>query len=411
MNLLDSLKYRDYRLLWLASLSSGGAAWALIVTRAWLVFTLSGSSVWVGLVTFTAMAPMFLAPPIAGYMADKFNRRNLMAILFTVQFLHNAVLVVLALTDVITVWHIVLLSFINGFARASQMPAAQALLPNLVHKDDLLNAISLNAATTQGSRLVGPALVVPLMVLFGEVGAFATCTLFYVFSFVLVLNIKTVSYGSMDKRESAFGNFFAGLKFVYGHPLVLPLMITVFLHCCLTMSFESLLPVLAEGFSSDGGVDGGVVVTSLMMSIGAGALILVLAIAGIKNMIVRGRVLLVAALFSGFGSVLVGVAPTFLLALCGCFVMGGGQAAYMAISGAVVQMSSPDSMRGRVMSVYLWHIGGMMASFNLINATIADNIGANIVFVVTGLVFILTVFVSLLSKPMRDLYIRGKVEY
>ena len=161
--MLDSLKYRDYRLLWLASLSAGGAAWALIVARGWLVYTLSGSSVWVGLVTFTAMAPMFLAPPIAGYMADKFNRRNLIAILFTVQFTHNAVLVVLSVTDVIVVWHIVVLSFINGFARASQMPAGQALLPNLVPKDNLLNAISLNAATTQGSRLVGPALVSPLM--------------------------------------------------------------------------------------------------------------------------------------------------------------------------------------------------------------------------------------------------------
>ena len=407
--MLDSLKYRDYRLLWLASLSAGGAAWALIVARAWLVYTLSGSSVWVGVVTFTAMAPMFLAPPIAGYMADKFNRRNLIAILFTVQFTHNAVLVVLSVTDVIVVWHIIVLSFINGFARASQMPAGQALLPNLVPKGNLLNAISLNAATTQGSRLVGPALVSPLMVMFGPVGAFSTCTLFYIFSFILVLNIKTVSYGSMDKRESAFGNFFAGLRFIYGHSLVLPLMITVFLHCCLTMSFESLLPVLSEGFFSDGG--GGVGANYIMMSVGTGALILVLAIAGVKNLKLRGRFLLVTAVFSGLGSVLLGMAPTVEIVLLAGLVMGGSQAAYMAISGAVVQMAAPDYMRGRVMSVYLWHIGGMMASFNLINATVADRIGASPVFIVTGLVFILTIFISFLSKPLRDLYIRGKVDY
>ncbi|MCL0031875.1 MFS transporter [Dehalococcoidia bacterium] len=407
--MLDSLKYRDYRLLWLASLSAGGAAWALIVARAWLVYTLSGSSVWVGVVTFTAMAPMFLAPPIAGYMADKFNRRNLIAILFTVQFTHNAVLVVLSVTDVIVVWHIIVLSFINGFARASQMPAGQALLPNLVPKDNLLNAISLNAATTQGSRLVGPALVSPLMAMFGPVGAFSTCTLFYIFSFILVLNIKTVSYGSMDKRESAFGNFFAGLRFIYGHSLVLPLMITVFLHCCLTMSFESLLPVLSEGFFSDGG--GGVGANYIMMSVGTGALILVLAIAGVKNLKLRGRFLFVTAVFSGLGSVLLGMAPTVEIVLLGGLVMGGSQAAYMAISGAVVQMAAPDYMRGRVMSVYLWHIGGMMASFNLINATVADRIGASPVFIVTGLVFILTIFISFLSKPLRDLYIRGKVDY
>lgn len=403
--MFNSLKYRDYRLLWLASLSAAGAAWALIVARGWLVYTLSGSSLWVGLVTFAAMAPMFLAPPIAGYMADKFNRRNLIAILFTVQFTHNAVLVGLSLTGAIEIWHIIMLSFINGFARASQMPAAQALLPNLVPKEELLNAISLNVATTQGSRLIGPALISPLMAIFGPVGAFATCTLLYVFSFILVLNIKTVSVGAMDERQSALGNFFAGLRFVYAHPLVLPLMITVFLHCCLTMSFESLLPVVSEGFFSDGGVGA----TYLMMSVGTGALILVLVTAGIKDMLVRGRFLLGTALVSGLGPVILGLADTREIALLGCLIMGGSQAAYMAISGAVVQMAAPDHMRGRVMSVYLWHIGGMMALFNLVNAALADRIGAPPIFIVTGLVFVIAILISFLSKPLRDLYLSGKV--
>ena len=173
------------------------------------------------------------------------------------------------------------------------------------------------------------------------------------------------------------------------------------------MSFESLLPVLSEGFFSDGGVGA----TYLMMSVGTGALILVLAIAGVKNLKLRGRFLLITAIFSGLGPVLLGLATTVEVALLGCFVMGGSQAAYMAISGAVVQMSAPDYMRGRVMSVYLWHIGAMMASFNLINAALADHIGASPVFIVTGLVFILTIFISFLSKPLRDLYINGKVDY
>ncbi len=386
-------------------MAAGGAAWGLIIARAWLVYTLSGSSLWVGIVTFTAMAPMFLFPPVAGYMADRFNRRNLIAILFAVQFAHNVVLVILSVTDAIAIWHIVALSFVNGCARASQMPAAQALLPNLVSKEDLLNAISLNAATTQGSRLVGAALIAPLMSIFGPEGAFAACTFLYVLSLILVLNIKTVSIGAMDEEETAFNNFFAGLRFVYSHPLVLPLMVTVFLHCCLTMSFESLLPVLSEGFFSDGGMGA----TYLMMAVGAGALILVLAIAGVRDSLLRGRFLLFTALLSGIGAVSLGLATTMELALISCLVMGGAQAAYMAIAGAVVQMSAPDNMRGRVMSVYLWHIGGMMALFNLVNAGLADIIGAGIVFIVTGVAFVVAVLISLLSKPLRDFYTLGKI--
>ena len=145
-----------------------------------------------------------------------------------------------------------------------------------------------------------------------------------------------------------------------------------------------------------------------MMAVGAGALILVLAIAGIRDSVLRGRFLLITALLSGIGPVLLGLATTMELALASCLVMGGSQASYMAIAGAVVQMAAPDYMRGRVMSVYLWHIGGLMALFNLINAWLADSIGAGTVFVVTGIAFIVAVFISLLSKPLRDLYISGK---
>ena len=215
--MLASLYYSDFRLLWLSSLFAGAANWALIVSRGWLVYSISGSSMWVGVVTFAAMSPNFLAPPIAGFLADRFDRKKLLSIVFLVQFAHNIVLAGLAIMDVIEVSHLVILSFLNGCARASQMPAAQALLPNLIPPQHLLNAISLNAATVQGSRLVGPAAIVPLMAIFGPEGAFVICTIFYLFSLTFSMNIKTVSFGQLDNRVNFVENFLAGLKFVYGH--------------------------------------------------------------------------------------------------------------------------------------------------------------------------------------------------
>ena len=389
----------------MASLCAAGASWALIVARGWLVYTISGSSFWVGIVTFAAMAPMFLAPPIAGFLADKFDRKRLLAILFSIQLTHNIVLALLALFGSIDVWHIVVLSFINGCARASQMPAAQALLPNLIPKENLLNAISLNTATLQGSRLVGPGAIVPLMATFGPEGAFVVCTMFYMISLYLTLRIKTVSIGKIDTQQSQTENFFAGLKFVYRHPLILPLMIVVFLHCCLTMSFESLLPVIAEKFFANGAVG----TTSLMMGVGAGALCFVLGIAAIQDSAVRGKILFATGMLSGLSPVILGLSTTKYIAIMGCFFMGGSQAACMAIANAIVQMSAPDAMRGRVMSVYLWHVGGMMAIFNLLNAALSDTIGAGPVLIVAGFAFFFSVSISTISRPLRNLYFNGTV--
>ncbi len=106
---LAALAYPDYRTMWMATMSAGAAAWALIVARGTLVFTLTDSSAWVGVVTFAAMSPMFFMPPLAGFMADRFDRRKILAAAFGVNLLHSLVLALLALTGSIQIWHMVAL--------------------------------------------------------------------------------------------------------------------------------------------------------------------------------------------------------------------------------------------------------------------------------------------------------------
>ena len=176
---LPSLRFRDYRYLWMSTLSASTAAWALIVARGWLVYELSGSSAWVGVTTFAAMIPLFLVPPVAGFLADKFERRRLLGYVFALQLAHNAVLAGLALSGVIEPWHLVVLAFFNGSARAAQMPIAHSLLPNLVPRKHLLNAIALGSATIHGSRLLGAGAVALLLANDAAGPAFALCSLFY----------------------------------------------------------------------------------------------------------------------------------------------------------------------------------------------------------------------------------------
>ena len=177
---LAALEYGDFQTLWTANFFAGAAAWALIVARGWVVYEFSDSSLfWVGVVTFAAMIPRVLVSPFTGYLSDRFDRRTVLRVMFAINLLHNLVLGFLMLSGSAEIWHIVILSLVNGSARAAQMPAGQALIPNLVPRDLLLNAIALNQATMHGSRLLGPLAIIPLQATTGATGAIFLCAGFY----------------------------------------------------------------------------------------------------------------------------------------------------------------------------------------------------------------------------------------
>ena len=160
---LASMEYPEYRKLWLATLCSQSASWALIVARAALVFNMTGSATWTGAVTFAAMIPSVLVSPVAGYLADRFDRRTVLAYAYLVNVGDNLVLAILVVTGLVEPWHVLILSAITGSGRSTQMPAAQALLANMVPRERLLNAVALYQATFHGSRFVGPFLILVVL--------------------------------------------------------------------------------------------------------------------------------------------------------------------------------------------------------------------------------------------------------
>lgn len=400
---LAAFQHRDFRWVWVSSLSGSSAYWALIVARGVLTLELSGSSGMVGLVTFAAMAPRFVVPPVAGYLADRFNRRDVLAAAFTLNIGHNVVLTTLALTGVVDVWHLVVLSVFNGSIRTFQMTASQTLVPNLVPRRHLLNAVALNAAAVQGSRLVGPGLIAPLLLLYGPGTAFLWSTGFYVVGLVLVSRVRTRSSGEVVSGVGFVGSLVQAGSYVYRHPQLRMLFLLVALHCSMTMSFESVLPV----FSRDVLGSAAAGVTYLMMGVGAGGLVFVLAIAGVRSEWVRGRVLLVTGVASGASMLALAVSPNILAASFAAAAMGASQAAFMAILGATVQLLAPDAMRGRINGLNQINIGGTMALVNLSNGFLADIIGSPVVLVALGSAFMGVMVVSLLSPTLRRVYVAG----
>ena len=411
---LVSFQHPGYAKMWLASLSSSSAAWALIVARAAFILDLTGSAAWTGYVTFAAMIPGVMVSPIAGYLADRFDRRTVMAWAFGVNLVQILLLAFLVADGSIQPWHLLVLAVVNGTARSIQTPASQALLVNMVPREQITNAVSLFQVTFQGSRFTGPVLILGVLWFTDNPEwPFFLCAALYVVGLGLALSVRRASRGVVEAGRGMrviMRNMVAGLSFMYHHPLVLSLVLLVVAHCGMTMSFESLLPVLSRerlGVESGAGVLGRF--SLLMVGYGVGAIVAALYLAGVKGEGTRGRLLLWLGIFSGLAPAALGLSPNLLLAVLATAGMGLFQGGFMTLSAAMMQVVAPDEIRGRMMGVYNWHILGFMASFNLVNGTLVDftALNASVVLAAGGIGFVAVAVLSLGRVSLRQLYFQG----
>lgn len=402
-----ALKYSDYRRFWLSATFSAAGVWGLIAARGVLAFDISDeSSFWVGVTTFAALIPFVVVPPFSGVLADKFDRRYLIAIAHSFNVLLALLLVQLYFSEAIALWHLPVVSLLSGIARGVQMPTQNALVPNLVSKDDLLNAIALNNISLQGARLIGGAAVGALAV-FSEssIGiAFALAAGGYTVATIMVLTIRTASSGAIAQGDSIWTVFTAGIVYAWKTPTVGLMLIFVAFHCGLTMGFESILPL-------HGKVKWAAAETALpyfLAAFGLGAIFGVMTIAGIRSDRGKGLALLIAAAGSSIGVLILGFAPSQSSGLVGAFVMGLTQAPFMSLSITYIQTVVPDAIRGRVSSLFAMSALSLMAILNAVFGFIADFVGSVPVLLVSGTVFIVVVFLALtVVTRLRRVMIEG----
>ena len=434
---LAALVFRDFRFLAVATLCSGSGAWALIVARGSWVFGIpeleANAGLWVGLITFAAMSPRFFATPFIGYLADKVTRKRLLQWVYLLQLAQATVMAVLVMVGVANPWYVVVLAVVNGTLRATQQTAAQSLAPNLVDRERLPNAVALNEAMQQGSRAVGPAILLAVAVTVGA-GAlsgsgstlfsiqslvftlgtsaivFWACAAFYLVALISSLNIRTVSTGNIDRRRSFWANTAAGFAYAYSTPLVFGIILMAVAHCVLVMSFASMLPPLArEKLSPDGLTFSQNDVYALMTALGIGALFSSIFIGGIVSHITRGRMFLVLGFTSSLTPIGLGLSAQTGVSMIAAVLMGLGTAGFMTITHTIIQSVVPDEIRGRVASVYSMHVGGSMAFANLLYGRLADSIPAGTVMAVVGAAFTLVVLGTFIGSGFwRGIYLRGE---
>ena len=401
-----ALKHAQYRRFWVSATVAGAGVWGLIVARAALAFRVSDdSAAAVGLVTFAAMIPFVLVPPFSGVLADKFDRRYLVAgAHFTNVFFALALAWLYFYADV-ALWHLVTLSLLSGISRGVQMPASSALVPNLVPREDLLNAIALNNVSLQGSRLLGGVLVgMFLGTTWGIGGAFLLAVGMYILAAIAVLTITTPSTGEVPKGASIWEVMTAGVVYAYRNKPVGLMLLLVALHCGLTMAFESVYPTHAtEALGQDA-----TAFALIIAFFGAGAVLGVVTIAGIRDDRTKGRALLISAIGGSIAVVFMAYSTSIGLGLAAAFITGLFQAPFMSLSIAFIQAVVPDAIRGRVSSLFTMGALSLMAFANLAYGWLVDLYGSVVVLAAPSAVFFVVLLLALLFiGTLRKILLEG----
>ncbi len=408
---------------------SGSAMWTFIIATSWLVYKESESSGWVGITTFAAMIPFLVVSPVGGLLGDIFDRRRLASSTFIMGGAVAGALAVLVASGLAELWHVGLFALVNGTIRSVQEPSMAALVPNQVPRRDLLNALVLNSSSRHGARFLGLLVAAPLLDVDSRIhnlivsmvntfpqleidslGVEAVLVLAVVFQLcggLLMSRVKTVSTGETRSDQGVFRNIVDGMVHIYTNHTLALFVILVAFHCALVMSFESMMPVFS---SKTLGASGASVFNYLMMGFGAGSLVGMMALAGVRDDRIKGRILLVTGVASAATPVMLAAATNIAVAVLLAGAMGAAQATFMALSNTYVQMMVPDRLRARISSLYILHAGGVMAFANLGYGFLADEYSAPPVMIVTGLIFLAVVAALSANQPiLRQVFRTGRV--
>ena len=379
-----AFQYRDFRLMWFGACTSSIGTWMQIVAQGWLIYRLSHSAFLLALDQFLAGIPIFLFSLIGGVVADRVERRKVLLGSQYVQMATAGILTILVALGLVHVWHILCLSFISGFAQAFGGPAYQALIPTLVEKEDMPNAIALNSIQFNVAVMVGPALAGQALAKLGEKWCFGLNAVSFLAPIISLLIIRA-RFLPVKTAESMFSSLKQGIQFARKQNSMEALIVLAFCMTALSMPMRTYIPVFVKDIFHRGPETYG----NLLSLMGLGSIFGSLTIASAGNMQRKGSVALGALLCLGAG--ISGFALSKSVPLSGGIIIlvGAAMMAVFATVNSLVQLITTNEMRGRVMSVYNFAFRGGMPMGNLLSGWLVPMFTAPVVLGVNGLLLIL----------------------
>jgi predicted MFS family arabinose efflux permease len=394
-----AFQYRDFRLMWIGACTSSIGTWMQIVAQGWLIYRLSHSAFLLALDQFLGGIPIFLFSLIGGVVADRLERRKILLGSQYVQMATAGILTVLVATGHVHVWHILCLSFVSGFAQAFGGPAYMALIPTLVDKDDMPNAIALNSIQFNVAIMVGPALAGQALGKLGEKWCFGLNALSFLAP-IISLTLITTRFLPVKTAESMFTSLKQGIRFARKQNSMEALIILAFCMTALSMPMRTYIPVFVKDIFHRGPETYG----NLLALMGLGSICGSLTIASAGNFKRKGMVALGALACLGAGIVGFALSKSLPLSESLLVLVGASMMAVFATVNSLVQLITTNEMRGRVMSVYNFAFRGGMPMGNLLSGWLVPLFTAPVVLGVNGVLLILVaLYFVLVQRRMAAL--------
>lgn len=346
----SSLHHRDYRYLWGGTLLMSAGQWVQQVTLGWLLYELTSSAILLGVLNGVRTLPFLVSSPLAGVAADRMDRRRLM--LRCQYVLSTTALGMGALvgSGMLQVWHLFLFTLITAIAWSFGEPVRHTLVPNLVPKEDLMNAVALHSAAFNLMKILGPAVGGLLIALFGAAGNFFVQGVAYLGVLLTIHYLRVPPTPEQARRSSVFSNLKEGFAYVWSNPKVLLLLAAALMPRMFAVPYMTLLPVFQKDVLGVGPEGLGM----MFAAPGLGAVLATLLLAALAHGIHRKeRLLPVGLTLLGVFLILFSRATHFPLALVFLVGVGGCQVFFMATINTLLQLAVPDELRGRVMSFYM----------------------------------------------------------
>jgi MFS family permease len=406
--MLAAFTYRDFRVQWFGACTSSIGTWVQLTAQNWMVLSLTGSAFFLGLDSFLQQLPIMLFTLVGGVLADRRDRRRTLLGSQYVQMATATVLALLVYFDLVTITYILILSFTTGLAQAFGGPAYQSLVPSLVDKKDLPNAVALNSIQFNIARVLGPLLFAATLSItagwgFGDQQSMAVCFALNAISFLVVINTLMalrVKHIPPAQTRSMRDELQGGISYVRQRGELVALIILAATTTFLGFAVLTFLPVFTKSvFQGDART-----YSHLLAFSGSGSVVGALVVAWLGKFKRMGLTALLMQALYGMFILAFALSRTLWLSDVLLFLTGAALMVVFSTVTSLVQLIAPNEMRGRVMSIYMVAFRGGMPLGSLASGYAATFISAPVVLEINGiLLVVVAVYFLIRSHGIREI--------
>lgn len=395
-HILVSLKNRNFRLYFTGMCVSLTGTWMQQIAMSWLVYELTGSVLLLATITFVAQIPILIATPFMSVFVDRFDRHKILLFTQSLSALQALLLAWLTLSGLVQVWHLLVLSLFIGLINALDNPTRQAFYPSLVPKENLSNAIALNSAVINGSRLFGPAIGGLLISLVGEGICFLLNGISYLGVIIALLIMKLPAYQAKEENQNILHDLKEGFQYVSNHIPIRALLLLMSVISFFGLPLMTFLPAYVKDILCGGSELLGI----LLSCIGIGSFSAAIYLAARKTVLGLAKIIMLAALLLGVTLILISFIHISWLAAFICIPAGYSIIITVASINTLLQTLSDEDKRGRVMGYLAMTFTGIAPVGSMILGAIEEYTGLPFIIFISGAACILAGIIFEYYRPL-----------